>query len=253
MRADRPDIQLFLLVFVFFQLLLRMDHRMLRRKFMLRQIHIFQNAHIRHNRVFFSVRRQQRDAFFHGIVDGDPRKRFAVHTHSSRELRELTKNRLQEFTGAGPLQAGESKDLAFLHTQRNIRKARAADLLKGKHVFAERTRRIDLAGTEATAHHRGCDLLRICLGDLPAPDKFAVAKDCIAVGNTEDLRHLMRNEDKGFPFILQFIYKMKKVIDLFVAECCCRFIQDQQLCLEENRLCDLKRLFFTGAQMLYRR
>ena len=106
--------------FLFFPALA--DQRFPCRQRMLRQVHVFQKAHVRKDGIFLAVRRQHGNPGFHGAVDGVGGKRLPMDQHFAAGRGCAAEHALHQLAAAGSLQAGQANHLPFFYSQAHIRK-----------------------------------------------------------------------------------------------------------------------------------
>ncbi|CRH93090.1 Uncharacterised protein [Chlamydia trachomatis] len=80
-------------------------------------------------------------------------------------------------------------------------------------------------------------------------DGLAVTDDRRGIGDLADLSQLMGDDDHGDALFAELTHQLKQVLRVIVVECCGRLVQDQELNVLGQCLCDFNELLLANAQV----
>ena len=149
---------------------------------------------------------------------------------------------------ARALQAGHADDLASADGQIHVPEALTGEVLQFQYGFADLTATIDLRIGIGITNHQAGNFFHGGFGDISVFDKFAVSQDGITVRDSENLVHLVGDEDKGMALFLQSVDDLEQVVNFVLVQGRGRFVQNQQLCIGKQRLGNFQELLLTGLQ-----
>ena len=175
---------------------------------------------------------------------------------AGRRQRAGAEEGLEQFGPPGAEQPGDAEHLAGVDLKREVGQSRpaahggAGQRQAGDVEHRARADRVRLVvhRRDLAPDHPAHDLRGVGLGAGRAGDELAVAEDRHAVGQGEDLVHLVRDVEDGRARLAEVVDHPEEPVDLGVGQGRGRLIHDQDRGLVRQRLGDLDHLLVADPQ-----
>ncbi|BAB51502.1 mll4969 [Mesorhizobium japonicum MAFF 303099] len=199
-----------------------------------------------------AVFRHQENAVRDGVGRRTQHKRLAVELERAAEAAVDAEEHAGELSAAGADEAGKAEDLAApdIEVDRPAGIGRGADGFGRKCHGARGTRGLGglLALLQHAPDHQLDHLVVVDVALAQRAGQHAVAQHDDAVGDTLDLVQAVRNEDDADAVGLQRLDDVEQFVGLGERQAGCRLVEDDQPCLDRQRLGDLDHLLLRQRQ-----
>ena len=195
-----------------------MDQRLFARKRVLGNIVVLQQCKIGQDGVFLAVGGDHRHFMAHGAMDGIFLHRLPLHLQRAAGRGQNAENGLHQLADARALEARKADHFALADAKADVFKAVAGVIFQFQNRLAQFARGVDVGVGIAVAHHQFGHFRGRYIPYIAALDHAAVAQNSIAVGDLEDLRHLVGDKDEGLALIAQTAHDGEQMLNLLVVE-----------------------------------
>ena len=146
-------------------------------------------------------------------------------------------------------QTGKTYDLACTYIEGNIlEKSCSGKMFNTKHLISQLNLRLREQIIDLTSNH--C-LDQICVCDpvyIIGSDILRITEYGNSGSQTIHILETVRNKDNGNAILFQLINQCVKLLRLVSGKCCCRLIQNDDLCICGKRFGDLNHLLLCNRK-----